>query len=342
MRSVNRIVIVQVAQIRRLEAEDNYVRIWTDRPYLHKETLTGLMEKLDPAEFLRVHRSHAVNIRVVRELRPQVHGEYVLTLDDGTELTSGRSFRGRIQQAFGLGRAQNDAGLGAGTQRASAARAAAHAGARAPAADRGPRLRYPPTASGSDTSSTVSRGSIRARSRAASRWRIVRAAHRSCTGTAPSWRSSAALTPTPPGWLPRPPDAAMTRWHGTRIGTGLDARHTPTARCARGMPMRSASAAYVVTSPAGTSRTMSHTRRCIGVAGAATGSAASASAPTGEVVAKAAGDVERVAGIEAEERSERPAQPRLEALGAVVEDERADALREARHVHDAERRSVRA
>ena len=44
VRSLNRIVIVQVAQIRRLEAEDNYVRIWTDRPYLHKETLTGLME----------------------------------------------------------------------------------------------------------------------------------------------------------------------------------------------------------------------------------------------------------------------------------------------------------
>jgi two-component system LytT family response regulator len=104
VRSINRIVIVQVADIRRLEAEDNYVRIWTDRPYLHKETLTGLMERLDPRDFLRVHRSHAVNIRVVRELRPQVHGEYVLVLDDGTELSSGRSYRGRIQQAFGLTR----------------------------------------------------------------------------------------------------------------------------------------------------------------------------------------------------------------------------------------------
>jgi len=105
VRSINRIVIVQVAEIRRLEAEDNYVRIWTDRPYLHKETLTGLMERLDPREFLRVHRSHAVNIRVVRELRPQVHGEYVIVLDDGTELSSGRSYRARIQQAFGLARA---------------------------------------------------------------------------------------------------------------------------------------------------------------------------------------------------------------------------------------------
>lgn len=104
VRSMNRIVIVPVEGITRLEAEDNYVRIWADRPYLHKETLTGLMRRLDPAEFLRIHRSHAVNIRVVRELRPQLHGEYVITLAGGTEVTSGRSYRSAIQEAFGLQR----------------------------------------------------------------------------------------------------------------------------------------------------------------------------------------------------------------------------------------------
>ena len=104
VRAPNRIIIVPVASIARLEAEDNYVRIWAERPYLHKETLTGLMLWLDPAEFLRVHRSHAVNIRLVRELRPLVHGEYAVTLVDGTELTSGRSYRGPIQAAFGLSR----------------------------------------------------------------------------------------------------------------------------------------------------------------------------------------------------------------------------------------------
>ena len=80
------------------------MRIWADRPYLHKQTLSGLMQMLDPGEFLRVHRSHAVNIRLVRELRPQLHGEYVIALADGTELTSGRSYRSRIQDAFGLSR----------------------------------------------------------------------------------------------------------------------------------------------------------------------------------------------------------------------------------------------
>jgi len=98
----NRIVIVPVAEIIRLEAEDNYVRLWADRPYLHKETLTRLVSRLNPADFIRIHRSHAVNIGAVRELRPLLHGEYCLTLANRVEITSGRSYRGAIQAAFGL------------------------------------------------------------------------------------------------------------------------------------------------------------------------------------------------------------------------------------------------
>ena len=104
VRSVHRIVIVPVDTIVRLEAEDNYVRIWAERPFLHKETLTSLCSRLDPAVFLRVHRSHAVNLTLVRELRPQLHGEYTIVLADGTTIVSGRSYRARIQQVFGLGR----------------------------------------------------------------------------------------------------------------------------------------------------------------------------------------------------------------------------------------------
>jgi two-component system LytT family response regulator len=102
VKSVNRIVIVQVADIVRIEAEDNYVRLWAERPYLHKETLTGLVARLSPQQFLRVHRSHAVNVQFVRELRPQLHGEYLIALSDGTELTSGRGYRASIQAMFGL------------------------------------------------------------------------------------------------------------------------------------------------------------------------------------------------------------------------------------------------
>jgi two-component system LytT family response regulator len=102
VRSVGRVIIVQVAGIVRLEAEDNFVRIWAERPYLHKATLAGMVAQLDPAVFVRVHRSHAVNAGCVRELRPCLHGEYAMILSDGTQLVSGRSYRAQVRQAFGL------------------------------------------------------------------------------------------------------------------------------------------------------------------------------------------------------------------------------------------------
>jgi two-component system LytT family response regulator len=102
VRSLNRIVIVRVETIVRLAAEDNYVRIWADRPYLHKATLTRLVAGLDPQRFLRVHRSHAINLDAVRELHPQAHGEYLIVMRDGTELTSGRSYRADMRQAFAI------------------------------------------------------------------------------------------------------------------------------------------------------------------------------------------------------------------------------------------------
>jgi DNA-binding LytR/AlgR family response regulator len=102
VRSLDRIVIVRVQAIVRLEADDNYVRIWADRMYLHKETLAGLCARLDPQQFLRVHRSHAVRIDSVRELVPRLHGEYLLRLDSGVALISGRSYRASIRAAFGL------------------------------------------------------------------------------------------------------------------------------------------------------------------------------------------------------------------------------------------------
>ena len=108
VRSLARIVIVPVHEIVRLEAEDNYVRIWAERAYLHKETLTSLVARLDPREFLRVHRSHAVNLRLVRELHPLLHGEFRIVLSNGTEITSGRSYRLPIQRAFGLTRSTLD------------------------------------------------------------------------------------------------------------------------------------------------------------------------------------------------------------------------------------------
>lgn len=102
VRTVGRVSIVPVAEIVRFEAADNYVRLWADRAYLMRQTMNRLVARLDPAVFLRVHRSHAINVRRVRELRPRHHGEFLIALVDGSEVSSGRTYRAAIEAHFGL------------------------------------------------------------------------------------------------------------------------------------------------------------------------------------------------------------------------------------------------
>jgi two-component system LytT family response regulator len=64
-------------------------------------TLTALMERLDPARFVRLHRSAAVNLERVREVQPWFHGDYIVLLNDGTRLTVGRSYREAFLAALG-------------------------------------------------------------------------------------------------------------------------------------------------------------------------------------------------------------------------------------------------
>src|SRR5580692_1635090 len=57
-KSRGRILFLPVTDIRWIGAEENYVRICTDKEtHLLRETMTGLEQKLDPQMFLRVHRS---------------------------------------------------------------------------------------------------------------------------------------------------------------------------------------------------------------------------------------------------------------------------------------------
>jgi len=94
VRDGDRTILVPADDILRLAAADNYVEVFTpSRKYLVRETLSGLASQLDPARFLRVHRSHIVRVDCIREIRPWFHGDYQLLLRDGTELNLSRRFK---------------------------------------------------------------------------------------------------------------------------------------------------------------------------------------------------------------------------------------------------------
>lgn len=98
VRSAGRILFLNVAEIDWIEAADNYVRLHTGREsHLLRETMNSLEKKLDPEQFLRIHRSRIINIRRIKELQPLFRGEFDIMLQDGTRLESGRGYRDRVQ-----------------------------------------------------------------------------------------------------------------------------------------------------------------------------------------------------------------------------------------------------
>jgi two-component system LytT family response regulator len=93
-----RIIIVKTADLRWIEAADNYVRLHTGTGsgYLLHESMRALEERLDPARFVRVHRSAIVNVDWIKEIQPWYAGALVVILQGGERLTVSRSFRDRV------------------------------------------------------------------------------------------------------------------------------------------------------------------------------------------------------------------------------------------------------
>ena len=94
----DREVLVPVEKIEVIRARGNYVRLITaEGEYLRRMTLNALLERLDPDQFLRINRSEAVRLDVVREFQPWFHGDYVVLLTNGEKLTWSRRYRARIK-----------------------------------------------------------------------------------------------------------------------------------------------------------------------------------------------------------------------------------------------------
>jgi len=98
IKTPSRVYFVRVDEIDRIEAAGHYVAIHSGREeHLMRTTIREIASQLDPARFVRVHRSTIVNLDRVKELLPSFHGEYVIVLRDGTRVTSSRGYADRLR-----------------------------------------------------------------------------------------------------------------------------------------------------------------------------------------------------------------------------------------------------
>lgn len=98
VRSAGKTILVDVDEVDWVEGAENYVQLHVGRTsHLLQVTMSTLEKSLDPASFLRVHRSIIVNLQRIRDLQSAAHGEYVISLRDGTRLKSGRTYSERLK-----------------------------------------------------------------------------------------------------------------------------------------------------------------------------------------------------------------------------------------------------
>lgn len=103
VRDGERCWIVNVADIRLLESEGNYTRLYfgAHRPLILRP-LQALEARLDPATFFRVSRSRVVNLRWVQRVDTGADGGLVATLRDGPPVPISRRQARRLREELSL------------------------------------------------------------------------------------------------------------------------------------------------------------------------------------------------------------------------------------------------
>ena len=102
MRGDGRVRVLDLAEVDWIGAADNYVSLHVGgREHLVRDTIARLEQRLDPQQFVRIHRSTIVRFDRITELIPDRHGDFQIRLKNGTTLAMSRTFRPLVEDRFG-------------------------------------------------------------------------------------------------------------------------------------------------------------------------------------------------------------------------------------------------
>jgi two-component system LytT family response regulator len=98
----SRIHLIPVERLDYAEAQDDYVALRSEgKTYLKTQTMGSLEASLDPAVFVRVHRSFLVRLDRIRAIEPYAKNSKVAILADGARIPVSREGHARLQELLG-------------------------------------------------------------------------------------------------------------------------------------------------------------------------------------------------------------------------------------------------
>jgi two-component system LytT family response regulator len=94
-----KVTLIPVGKLEYAEALDDYVQLVSEgKKHLKQQTISGLESSLDPALFVRVHRSFVVNLERVTRIEPYGKDSRVAILSNGPRLPVSRAGYGRLKE----------------------------------------------------------------------------------------------------------------------------------------------------------------------------------------------------------------------------------------------------
>ena len=98
VRDGTRVHIIPVVKLDYAEAQDDYVGLCSEgKTHLKQQTISSLETTLDPAQFVRVHRSYLVNLEKITKIEPYGKDNHVVALTNGARLPVSRSGYARLR-----------------------------------------------------------------------------------------------------------------------------------------------------------------------------------------------------------------------------------------------------
>src|ERR1043165_3744494 len=98
-KGAGRVVLLKVDEIDFIEADGNYAKLHVGKKaHLLREKMNDLEGQLDPARFVRIHRSVIVNLDRIKEMHPHFNGDYIVVLEDGRQLRLSRTRREQLEE----------------------------------------------------------------------------------------------------------------------------------------------------------------------------------------------------------------------------------------------------
>jgi two-component system, LytTR family, response regulator len=99
----NEIKIIPIKDVKYIEANDDYVNIYTSEgKFLKNKTLSFFEKKLDSNQFVRVHRSYIVKVSEISKLEPYDKEGYLVKLRSGESIPVSKTGMPRLKSVLGI------------------------------------------------------------------------------------------------------------------------------------------------------------------------------------------------------------------------------------------------